>query len=61
MDVKKISSRCICDIRFDESLPSDKCQAKKVSTVPNLKFPACALALAPSTLSKIQEIFVAEK
>ena len=41
--------------------PPDNCQSKKVSTVPNLRSPFEAFSLAPSTLSKIHAIFVAEK
>ena len=43
------------------TFPSVKRHNKKVSIVPNNNCPASARARAPSTLSNIQAIFVAEK
>ena len=41
--------------------PLVRFQMSQVSTVPNLSFPASALALAPATLSRIHLILVALK
>ena len=41
--------------------PLVRFQMSQVSTVPNLSFPASALALAPGTLSRIHLILVALK
>ena len=49
----------VTSVRCKPSL--DNLLTKKESIVPNLSFPASASLLAPSTLSNIHFIFVAEK
>ena len=58
-NVKQQSPRRVCDVSLCEAPPVNR--QRKESTVPKSRFPFSAFDLAPSTLSRIHLIFVAEK